>query len=325
MVGSCIWIDKTQFPDVVRKQLVESLRSRRVNHKFHYDSYKQAQKWLALHEAYSPARKDADCEQIYDLAFQAAVRDLLQRRLEVVGLGCATGQKELKLLKLAKRTTENVAFKPCDVSVALVLMAKEKAEGVVEPERCAPFVCDLAEVDAINRMFGSPLDSGTMRVFTFFGMIPNFEPDVILPKLRTVMRRGDLLLFSANLSPGNDYGAGVRTILPQYDNDLTKEWLLTFLLDLGVERSDGKVVMTIEETLAGYFRIVAYFEFLKERSIRLGDERFTFNPGEEIRLFFSYRYQPKHIIGMLNEQGIGVAEQFITDSGEEGVFVCKLI
>ena len=47
----------------------ESLRTRRVNHKFHYDSVKQTQKWLALHQAYSPTRNDADCRAIYDKSF----------------------------------------------------------------------------------------------------------------------------------------------------------------------------------------------------------------------------------------------------------------
>jgi len=56
----------SQSPAAVRRALVESLRSRKVNHKFHYDSFKQAQKWLALHQAWSPSRTDPDCGEIYD-------------------------------------------------------------------------------------------------------------------------------------------------------------------------------------------------------------------------------------------------------------------
>ncbi|MGA2030252.1 MAG: hypothetical protein ABSG87_09295, partial [Verrucomicrobiota bacterium] len=52
-------IHASQFPENVRCDLLESLRTRRVNHKFHYDSIKQTQKWLALHQAYSPSRNDA--------------------------------------------------------------------------------------------------------------------------------------------------------------------------------------------------------------------------------------------------------------------------
>jgi len=56
-----IAVHSSQFPDNVRRALLESLRTRQVNHKFHYDSVKQTQKWLALHQAYSPSRHDPDC------------------------------------------------------------------------------------------------------------------------------------------------------------------------------------------------------------------------------------------------------------------------
>jgi L-histidine N-alpha-methyltransferase len=78
-------------------------------------------------------------------------------------------------------------------------------------------------------------------------MIPNFEPQIILPKLASLVRPKDFLLFSANLAPGNNYAAGVKKVLPQYDNPLTRDWLMTFLLDLGVERGDGKLRFKIED------------------------------------------------------------------------------
>jgi len=42
-----VTIHASQFPQAVRRDLLESLRARQVNHKFHYDSVKQTQKWLA--------------------------------------------------------------------------------------------------------------------------------------------------------------------------------------------------------------------------------------------------------------------------------------
>jgi hypothetical protein len=67
-----IQIHASQFPENVRRDLLASLRARKVNHKFHYDSVKQTQKWLALHQIYSPTRNDEDCRAIYDHAFEAA-------------------------------------------------------------------------------------------------------------------------------------------------------------------------------------------------------------------------------------------------------------
>jgi uncharacterized SAM-dependent methyltransferase len=313
-----VLIDSSQFPESVRRSLLESLRTRKINHKFHYDSYKQAQKWLALHDAYSPARNDANCEGIYDRAFLKAAQSGSDN-IHLIGLGCGGGQKEMRLLKLLKEQGTSAAYSPCDVSLALVLTARNVVSDLVPDDKCRPVVCDLAEAQDVAGMFSNARGK---RIVTFFGMIPNFEPDLILPRLRSVLNGDDLLLFSANLSPGENYTEGVRKILPQYDNELTKEWLITFLLDLGVERGDGEVVFEIEE-IDRYQRVVANFQFRNSREIRLGDERIRFGAGEQIRLFFSYRYQPSQIVAMLKEHRIGVLESWVTESGEEGVFLCQ--
>src|SRR5882757_1158373 len=91
MSGAHVFIDRSQFPENVRRDLLESLHARAMNHKFHYESHKQAAKWLALHEAYSPARRDASCVRIYDEAFEAVVSALDESFVHVAGLGCGGG------------------------------------------------------------------------------------------------------------------------------------------------------------------------------------------------------------------------------------------
>ena len=81
-------IHRSQFPDKVRRDLVDSLRSRQVNHKFHYDSVKQTQKWLRLHQVFSPSRTDADCAAAYDRSFESVTGQIRRRRVHLIGLGC---------------------------------------------------------------------------------------------------------------------------------------------------------------------------------------------------------------------------------------------
>src|ERR1041385_3019293 len=95
-----VTIHASQFPEAVRRHLIQSLRARAVNHKFHYDSVKQTQKWLALHQAFSPSRNDADCAAIYDRSFQAAVKPIKSKAAHLIGLGCGGGQKDSRLLTL---------------------------------------------------------------------------------------------------------------------------------------------------------------------------------------------------------------------------------
>jgi L-histidine Nalpha-methyltransferase len=310
-------IHPTQFPDAVRRDLLESLRTRRVNHKFHYDSIKQTNKWLALHEGYSPSRNDVDCAETYDAAFVCACERITAGSIHLIGLGCGGGQKDTSLLKLLRSRDIRVSYTPCDVSTAMVLVARKAALSVIGDVDCTPLVCDLVTAGSLQEILGARHPS----LVTFFGMIPNFEPQEIMPKLSSLVRPNDWLLFSANLAPGADYAAGVRNVLPQYDNASTREWLLTFLLDLGVERDDGEIRFTIEDH-ADLKRIVARFHFTRHCTIKLDGVAFEFRVGEAIQLFFSYRYTSELVRAALAGHGLEVREQWITKSEEEGVFLC---
>ncbi len=318
-----VTIHASQFPDAVRRDLLESLRTRRVNHKFHYDSVRQTQKWLALHQAHSPSRNDADCAATYDRAFAGATAQIEAGHVHLIGLGCGGGQKDARLLCQLRERGIETGYTACDVSTAMVLVARETVLKALPNEQCFPFVCDLATADDLPEMFEGWSPLGAARLITFFGMIPNFEPEMILPKLANLVRPGDSLLFSANLAPGNDYAAGVQRVLPQYDNPLTRDWLETFLLDLGVERNDGETRFTIEAGRGAPTRIVARFEFTRARRIEVDGETFNFKAGDACQLFFSYRYTPELVRRFLGKYELDVKEQWITKSEEEGVFFCQ--
>lgn len=318
-----VLIHPSQFPENVRRDLIESLRTRRVNHKFHYDSIKQTNRWLALHQAYAPSRSDADCAATYDRAFAAAAQQVAARRVHIVGLGCGGGQKDARLLKLLKAQGKTLSYTPSDVSVAMTLVARQAALSVLPAEKMFPLVCDLATADDLPKVLATRHPSPATRLITFFGMIPNFEPQDILPKLTKLIRRQDTLLFSANLAPGPDYAAGVAKILPQYDNELTREWLLTFLLDLGVERSDGELRFKAERGAGSLRRIVARFRFRQTRRLAVEGRQVSFLAGENVRLFFSYRYTPPLVRKHLARHRLVVQDEWITQSGEEGVFLCR--
>jgi L-histidine Nalpha-methyltransferase len=315
-------IHSSQFPEQVHRDLLESLRSRRVNHKFLYDSAKQTAKWLELHNACSPSRTDTDCTVVYDKSFREAANRIADRSVHVIGLGCGGGQKDTRLLKLLRKKGNRVAYTPCDVSVPMVLEARKTALTVVSEQNCHPVVCDLATAGDIAKLFDKLTPPKAARLITFFGMIPNFEPDGILPRLAGLLRPTDWLLFSANLAPGPDYAAGVRRILPLYHNDLTCEWLMLFLTDIGLEPGDGKLKFVIEQD-SGLKRIAAHFHFAKSRRINLNGKKFHFRPGESIRLFFSYRHTPAKIRALLGKNKIHVLEEWIMKSEEEGVFLCR--
>jgi hypothetical protein len=138
-----------------------------------------------------------------------------------------------------------------------------------------------------------------------------------------LLRPNDVLLFSANLAPGTDYAAGLKRILPQYDNALTRDWLLTFLMDLGISTGDGTLLFKIEDREDSLKRIVASFRFKRPCQIKFDDESFVFKGGESVRLFFSYRYTPDRIRASLAAHSLEIQKEWIGESGEEGVFLCS--
>ena len=319
-----ITVHASQFPGRVRRALIESLRSRQINHKFHYDSVKQVGKWLALHQAFSPSRAEPSCERAYGLGFDAAVR-VAGRRVHLVGLGCGGGRKDTALLRRLRAPGRELFYTPVDVSTAMVLEGWQSALAEIPASNCFPLVCDLAAAEDLATVLEEPRAADSARVYTFFGMIPNFEPDTILPRLAALVRPEDLLLFSANLAPGTDYAAGVRRILPQYDNARTRDWLITFLLDLGVEANDGAMRFCVEDDPAGsgLQRVAAYFDFARPRALEVEGERFEFKPGDSLRLFFSYRYTPERVREALEGRDLRVVAHWLADSEEEGVFLVE--
>jgi uncharacterized SAM-dependent methyltransferase len=317
-----VMVHASQFPECVKETLLAGLRSRRIAPKFHYQSYKQAQLWLALHRACSPAWLDPDCELIYNQGFEAAAGSLPERQVNVVGLGCGGGYKEARLLDLLAAQGKEISYAPCDVSLPLLLTAAHKALEARPALPCRPLLCDLALASDLPEIPGQIQQPHARRIITFFGMMPNFEPDVILPKLAALTRAEDLLLLSANLAPGPDYRAGVRRVLPGYDNPPTRAWLGAFLEDLGAEPDDGAVDFSIEES-AALLRIAGDFRFLRERELVVHEEHFAFHPGAVVRLFFSYRHTPGLIRQLFQARGFRVIGQWITKSGEEGVFLCR--
>lgn len=203
----------------------------------------------------------------------------------------------------------------------MALTAREEALKVIAADKCFPVVCDLAGTP-LAEISTIPGRETATRIFTFFGMLPNFEPDIVLPEFGQFLRANDIVLISANLAPGSDYAAGMRKIMPLYDNAQTRDWLMTFLVDLGVQEQDGSLEFSIEDGPAGsgLKRIVARFKFSVKRTVQIESETVQFAIGETLRLFFSYRHTPELLEEILGRHGLRIAEQWITRSGEEGVF-----
>jgi uncharacterized SAM-dependent methyltransferase len=320
-----VTIHSSQFPENVRRELLRSLRTRQINHKFHYDTYKQAQKWLALHEAHSPSRTDRDCRRAYATAFRATAKAVAAQRVQLIGLCCGDGAKEARLVGSLQARKKLIDYVPCDSSLVLGLTAWQAAQPLLSANSCHPLICDMQTANDLPSVFErvKPPDSSA-RVIAFFGTLHNYAPDLIISRLTALLSRRDFLLVSTNLAPEDDYAQSLQRLRQQYDNAMTHAWLCTFLTDLGFSEGDGAPRTVLEQCPfgSGMQRIAVYFCFSRGCRIKVGGRNFRFRPGERILLFFSYRYTPSRVVRMFRQEGLNVVGQWVAASQEEGVFLC---
>jgi hypothetical protein len=324
MTSPCVSvaIHPSLFPDAVHARLLASFQTRRIHGAFHYDTARRAHRWMAVHAAHSPAVTADDARSIYDQAARESVAALEPGQWGCIGLGCGGGHKEARVVAALAAQGSSVTYLPLDVSVPLVLISREAALAQIPNLKVHPIAADLTDVSDLSAVIDPLVPSGAGRFFTLFGMLPNFEPEFIFGRMASWLRLGDRMLFSANLAPGPELEAGVRTVLPQYDNPETQAWLRTILEDHGVAADAGSVVFHIEpvDGFPGCARIAADWVVARSSKLVLDRESFPLLPGERLRLFFSCRHTPGSIEFGLRSQGLRLAQSWIAGSGEEGVF-----
>ena len=291
----------------LEQERILCLKQGRVNPKFHYETQKQSELWLKVHEQFAPP---ADVSGLYEGAGQYLSQLIKPDHLTLVGLGCGGGEKDISILR---ELPARVNFIPTDVSIPLVQAVAQRAnrDGLCTGVALA---FDIFSTENVQDFMGPHLSRH--NIFTSFGLIPNFGPQEIFPKLYSLLKPEDYLLLSANLAP-----EGIDKVLFQYDNQPTKDWLTQFLARFGEPK--GQVIITTEHSQQLDF-ISARFIFSSTSILRSGVNEFVFETDDQIDLFTSYRYSKDSLRRTLSEHRIDIVKEFISQNGEEGVFICQL-
>jgi uncharacterized SAM-dependent methyltransferase len=295
-------VHASQSPAQVEVERAECLRQKSIASKFLYETPRQAELWLKLHQQFAAP---ADLAQTYRQAAEALAAQWPHASGTLIALGGGGGEKDLAILKALPQGTR---FVPTDVSEPLALKSAEATPNAT------PLVFDLAtekDLPGFLDQHASP-----NRIFTFFGILPNFPPNEILPQLRALLRPEDRLLLSANLAPN-----GLEPILPQYDNGPTREWLAEFPRAHGAGKGAVKITIEADGPLE---RIAAHFHFTEPCVMSANGEQFDFQPGDALRLFVSYRYTFQSLAETLAPHGIVIEDAFLSANEEEAVFLCRL-
>ena len=307
-------VHPSRYPDASTARLRGALEARVLPGRFLYDSPAQAGRWLAYHEAYSPSRTDRDVEARYDDAFRASVQHFAGG-FRVVGLGCGGGRKDARLLQTA---TGRASYAPIDTSPSLVVQSALEARDAASD--LDPRVIDL-ESSVEGDAFGDPEEP---RLFSAFGMIPNFELDEFGPRLGAWLRPDDFALISFNLSPGRFDEARDR-ILPQYDNEPGRAWMWGALNELGLFEADARLEVSARPVASSgeVWRIEAWCELERDARCPMPWGTVPFARGDRLRVLISNRLTVEAADHHLLEWGCAPVARWISESGEEGVWLVR--
>ena len=299
---------------------IASLLANRIDPKLHYVTPRQAELWRQVFLRRSPIHGNPEFARIYRDAFARIAERISSKEIVLAGLGCGTGLKEFDLFRHLQSRGIEVHFAAIDVSRDLVEESAQKliAAGA-HHERS--LVCDLSAIDDLTAWLERNA-AGFPRIFTFFGLVPNFAPSLVVRLFRAVLRPGDILLTSAHLAPvgeGIDLPSAMRSVLPQYDNPETLAWLGALLEDWGVSDLLGPPEMTIGE-IEGIPAFIAQAAWKSDRPIEKWGHRFTPAVDKPLQLFHSLRYTPSLFENLLRDESFHLDSPSMTACREEAIW-----
>ncbi len=301
-----------------------SLRSGKLDHGFHYLSARGAQLWTEVHRVHAPLFANPSFTEIFRAISRDTAARLAGQAVHVIALGAGAGEKEAWLLQALKAADCRIRYTPVDTSLELALMSADAGEPYAASE-ILPVAGDLSllsELPAWLEHYGSE----ETRIYTAYGLTPNFLPSQLFPPLAGNLRAQDQLLLSANLAPvsaGDLTDAAYRQacdpIRPQYDNPETRQWLRQILLDWGIAEylSEPAFTLAEHERILGF---TARSTWLTDASFPWEGSPFQAHRGEELQLFFSLRYTPARLAQVLQNCGLKLGSAYLTPCGQEGVW-----
>jgi uncharacterized SAM-dependent methyltransferase len=317
-------VHESASPEFLREQIFSALEQGQVHPCLLYSGLRQTSHWSVLHRAFSPAHGDTSCVAMYQTAFNRAIETLRGNVAHVVSFACGDGSKDVACLREVRASNRAVIYTPVDISLEMVLTASREAAAAVRGLQVTPLLCDLPNCSVMPAILKGFDPAGVERLLLFLGTIHNYWPPDILRSALYPLRSQDQLLISANLAPEEWYELSLQEILKQYDNELTRVWLMGALSELTIDQSHGELHFEIQSSaIPSLKRIEATFTLHRAKHVRIFEREVKLAAGQKLTVFYSHRFTLKHISDFLKSAGLALGEVWVGASGYEGLFLCR--
>ena len=254
--------------------------------------------WKKVHISCSPFLDRSELQRLHCLPSTRIRKHFGRQSYSLLALGCADGTKESLLLKRLPKPTSLLAL---DSNLTLARRAALRLPAFHKSARRGDLTSSLSLQFLFSQLSPHP------TLITLFGVLPNLNPLPLLRSIRRLMKKDDLLLFSANLAPGQSSHAGALRILPQYDNRLTRNWLEAAILRYRPKLPKGHLGFGV-------------FPDPKQKTLARIEARWI-SPRKIHTVFSSRRPTSSQVEAWIRSAHMRKLERYLDSLGEEGLWL----
>ena len=256
--------------------------------------------WKKVHLSCSPFLHRAELQRLHCLPSTRIRKHFGRQSYSLLALGCADGTKESLLLKKLPKPTSLLAL---DTNLSLARHAALRLPAFHKSARRGDLTSSLSLQFIFSQLSPHP------TLITLFGVLPNLNPLPLLRSIRRLMKKDDLLLFSANLAPGQSSHPGALRILPQYDNRPTRNWLEAAILRYRPKLPKGHLGFGV-------------FPDPKQKTLARIEARWI-SPRKIHTVFSSRRPTSSQVEAWIRSAYMRKLERYLDSIGEEGLWLVQ--
>ena len=256
--------------------------------------------WKKVHLSCSPFLHRTELQRLHCLPSTRIRKHFGRQSYSLLALGCADGSKESLLLKKLPKPISLLAL---DTNLSLARRAARRLPAFQKSAHRADLTSSLSLQFLWFRLSPHP------TLITLFGVLPNLNPLPLLRSIRRLMKKDDLLLFSANLAPGQSSHTGALRILPQYDNRPTRNWLEAAILRYRPKLPKGHLGFGV-------------FPDPKQKTLARIEARWI-SPRKIHTVFSSRRPTSSQVEAWIRSAQMRKLERYIDSLGEEGLWLVQ--
>ena len=256
--------------------------------------------WKKVHISCSPFLHRSELQRLHCLPSTRIRKHFGRQSYSLLALGCADGTKESLLLKKLPKPTSLLAL---DTNLSLARHAALRLPAFHKSARRGDLTSSLSLQFIFSQLSPHP------TLITLFGVLPNLNPLPLLRSIRRLMKKDDLLLFSANLAPGQSSHTGALRILPQYDNRPTRNWLEAAILRYRPKLPKGHLEFGV-------------FPDPKQKTLARIEARWI-SPRKIHTVFSSRRPTSSQVEAWIRSAHMRKLERYLDSLGEEGLWLVQ--